>query len=56
MKLAAPICVCGIPSVSALWVPAQPQAAANRARVPHPDTPNTSGLTSRTMLTALFAQ
>lgn len=34
----------------------EPQAGANRARVPHPDTPNTSGLTSRTMLTALFAQ
>lgn len=56
MKLAAPICVCGIPSVSGLWVPAEPQAGVNRARVPHPDTPNTSGLTSWTMLTALFAQ
>lgn len=51
MKLAAPICVCGTPSVSCLWVPAEPQAGVNRARVPCPDTPSPSGLTSWTMLT-----
>lgn len=34
MKLAGAICVCGIPSVSCLWVPAEPQAASTELVCP----------------------